>query len=46
MNRFKEWVRLDDIEPPVMSLAFLYKAYQLLGRADKVAVLKNWLDHR
>jgi len=46
MNRFKEWVRLDDIELPVMSLAFLYKAYQLLGRADKVAVLKNWLDHR
>jgi hypothetical protein len=44
MNRFKVWVRLDDIELPVMSLPFLYQAYQLLGRADKVALLKNWLE--
>jgi len=46
MNRFKVWVALDDIELPVMSLAFLYQAYQLLGRADKVALLKNWLEDR
>lgn len=44
MNRFKVWVALDDIELPVMSLPFLYEAYQLLGRADKVAVLKNWFE--
>jgi hypothetical protein len=43
MNRFKLWVRLGDIELPVMSLPFLYQAYQLLGRDDKVAILKNWL---
>jgi hypothetical protein len=46
MNHFKVWVRLGDIELPVMSLPFLYEAYQLLGRADKVGVLKNWLEHR
>ena len=46
MNRFKRWVRVEDIEVPVMSLPFLYEAYQLLGRADKVAVLKNWLEDR
>jgi len=43
MNRFKVWVALDDIEVPVMSLPFLYQAYQLLGRADKVELLKYWL---
>ena len=46
MNRFKVWVALEDIELPVMSLPFLYEAYQLLGRTDKVALLKNWLEHR
>jgi hypothetical protein len=44
VNRFKVWVRLGDIELPVMSLPFLYEAYELLGRADKVAILKNWLE--
>jgi hypothetical protein len=44
LNRFKVWLRLGDMELPVMSLPFLYEAYQLLGRADKVAVLKNWLE--
>jgi len=44
MNRCKVWVRLGDNELPVMALPLLYQAYQLLGRADKVAVLKNWLE--
>ena len=44
MNRFKVWVIVEEIDLPVMSLLFLYQAYQLLGRADKVAVLKNWLE--
>jgi len=46
MNRSKVWVVVDEIALPVMSLPFLYQAYQLLGRADKVAVLKNWLEDR
>jgi hypothetical protein len=46
MNRFKLWVAVEGIDLPVMSLRFLYEAYQLLGRADKVAVLKNWLEDR
>ena len=44
MNRFKVWVVVEEIDLPVMSLPFLYQAYQLLGRADKVAILKNWLE--
>jgi hypothetical protein len=46
MNRFKVWVAVEGLDLPVMSLPFLYQAYQLLGRADKVALLKNWLEHR
>jgi hypothetical protein len=46
MNRFKVWVAVEKIDLPVMSLPFLYQAYQLLGRADKVALLKSWLEHR
>jgi hypothetical protein len=46
MNRFKVWVIVEEIDLPVMSLPFLYQAYQLLGRADKVALLKTWLEHR
>ena len=46
MNRFKVWVACDTIEIPVMSLEFLYEAYQLLGRPDKVAVLEQWLKQR
>jgi hypothetical protein len=44
MNRFKVWVALDDIELPVMSLPYLYEAYQLLGRTDKVELLKHWFE--
>jgi hypothetical protein len=43
INRFKVWVALDDIELPVMSLPYLYEAYQLLGRTDKIEVLGRWL---
>jgi hypothetical protein len=45
MNRFKVGLRLGDIALPVMSLPFLYEAYRLLGRVDKVAVLKYWLEN-
>lgn len=44
MNRFKEWVDVDGIAAPVMSLEFLYEAYQRLGRADKVAALEAWFQ--
>jgi hypothetical protein len=45
MNGFKVWVVVEEIDLLVMSLPFLYQAYQLLGRADKVALLKTWLEH-
>lgn len=45
MNRFKEWVVVDEMRLPVMSLPFLHEAYRLLGRADKVAVLEAWFQH-
>jgi hypothetical protein len=45
MNVFKVWITIDELHVPVMSLAFLYQAYQLLGRADKVTVLHQWLQN-
>jgi hypothetical protein len=44
LNSFKVYVEMDGVQLPVMSLPFLYAAYQLLGRADKVALLQNWLQ--
>jgi hypothetical protein len=44
INRFKVWVALDDIQLPVMSLPYLYEGYQLLGRTDKIEVLKRWFE--
>lgn len=46
MNKFKLWLSVGDIKLPVMSLPFLYEAYQALGRTDKVIMLKDWLDAR
>lgn len=42
MNRFKVWVEIDELRLPVMSLPFLYNAYQLPGRTDKVTILQEW----
>ena len=44
LNSFKVDIEIDGVQLPVMSLPFLYDAYQLLGRADKVALLQTWLE--
>lgn len=38
------WVMLDHMRLPVMTLEYLYEAYQLLGRADKVALVARHLS--
>jgi hypothetical protein len=43
-HRLAVWVALNDIQLPVMSLPYLYEAYQLLGRTDKIEVLKRWFE--
>lgn len=46
MNDHKCWVTLDEIKVPVMSLPFLYQAYQLMGRQDKIVILKRWFEQQ
>jgi hypothetical protein len=46
MNQFKVWIETDGLRLPVMSLPFLYDAYRLLGRADKVAALEQWFQRK
>lgn len=43
MNANKRWIEVGDHQIPVMSLQFLYQAYQLIKRIDKVALLDEWL---
>lgn len=44
VNQFKVWVETDGLRLPVMSLPFLYHAYRQIDRADKVAILRQWLQ--
>ena len=42
----RRWVVLDGVQLPVMSLAYEYYAYRMLGRHDTAAMLKGWLDRK
>lgn len=41
----RQWVRLEGIRVPVLSLAYEYEAYQKLNRPEKAAQIKQWLEN-
>lgn len=41
----KHWIIVDEIKVPVLSLAYEYQAYRILGREDKARILKQWLQN-
>ncbi len=43
IDRHKTFVEVDGMRVPVLTLEYEYSAYQHLGRADKVAILREWL---
>ena len=46
LRRHKRVVEMVGMQLPVLSLAYEYTAYLRLGRKDRAAMLKNWLDEK
>lgn len=40
----KQWVEIDGMQIPVLSLEYEYHAYLKLGRSEKAEILRNWLQ--
>ena len=38
------WVELQGLSIPVLSLEYEYEAYRHMGRAEKAALIRKWLD--
>ena len=42
----RRWVKLDDMQIPVLALEYELQAYRLLGRSEKAEVIHQWLQKR
>ena len=40
----RRWVDVQGLKLPVLSLDYEYEAYKLMGRDDKAATIRQWLD--
>ena len=40
------WVEVDGLSIPVLSLEYEYQAYKLMGRDEKAARIRQWLDRK
>jgi hypothetical protein len=40
------WVELDGLSIPVLTLESEYQAYKLMGRDEKAAKIRQWLDRQ
>jgi hypothetical protein len=43
---YREWVRVESMNIPVLSLEYEYEAYKKLGRYKKAEMLGRWLNQR
>ncbi|MBC7224784.1 MAG: hypothetical protein H5T59_11020 [Anaerolineae bacterium] len=43
VEEHRQWVQVAGMRVPVLSLAYEYRAYLLLGRVEKAALLREWL---
>ena len=44
VERYKRWAEIGSMRVPVLSLEYEYQAYLVLGRNDKVEILRAWLQ--
>jgi hypothetical protein len=40
------WVEVDGLSVPVLSLEYEYEAYKIMGRDEKAAKIRQWLDRQ
>ena len=41
---YRQWVEMEGMQVPVLSLEYEYQAYCKLGRTDKAELLRAWLE--
>ena len=44
IDLYRKWVSIAGMRIPVLSLDYEYQAYRLMGRREKVELLKAWLN--
>jgi hypothetical protein len=43
VETYKQWLDMDELHVPVMSLDYEYQAYLRLGRIEKADMIRSWL---
>jgi len=46
VESFRQWLEVDGMHIPVLSLEYEYQAYLMMGRKEKAARLRDFLDKR
>lgn len=46
VEEHRRWVQVEGMQVPVLSLAYEYRAYLQLGRVEKAALLREWLQRQ
>ncbi len=44
IEKYKQWLDIDELHVPVMSLDYEYRAYLRLGRIEKAEMIQSWLN--
>lgn len=44
VERHRRWIELDEMRIPVLDLEYEYQAYLKMGRLERAALLRRWLD--
>ncbi|MBN2548229.1 MAG: hypothetical protein JXB15_03660, partial [Anaerolineales bacterium] len=46
VEAYRQWVEMEGLQVPVLSLVYEYQAYLWLGRTEKAAMLREWLERQ
>ena len=46
VEHYQQWVEIEAMQIPVLSLEYEHQAYLRLGRAEKAEMLRKWLQDR
>ncbi|MFO7918557.1 MAG: ParB N-terminal domain-containing protein [Anaerolineae bacterium] len=44
--RYRRWTKVGDLQVPVLSLVYEYRAYRALGRSERASTLRRWLQRQ
>jgi hypothetical protein len=46
IRKHRQYVKMEGLKIPVLSLVYEQEAYELLGRIDKATIIKEWFEKR